>query len=110
MSALLQDPAVLLSGEIFPFIGDWAGDGSGLDVLDMRITKPRFRDISAHSLATIGWDIPTADWRNNEINGRITLELILKKLGVKMWTGFIPCCGPVAVSYEQEVGDYCAFW
>jgi len=105
MSALLQDLAVLLPGEISPFIGDWAGDRPGLDLLDTRITKPRFLDISAQSPVATGWDIPTADWRNNGIHGRIILELILKKLDVNMWTGFIPCCEPVAVGYEQDDGS-----
>jgi len=47
MSALLHHPTVLLSGEISPFVGDWAGDRPGLDVLDTRIIKPRFLGISA---------------------------------------------------------------
>jgi hypothetical protein len=52
MSALLHDPAVLLFGEISLLIGGWADDRPGLDVLDTRIIKHRFLDLSAHSLVT----------------------------------------------------------
>jgi hypothetical protein len=72
-------------------------------LLVTRITKPRFLDISAHSLVTIGWDIPTMERRNNRIKGRITLELKRKRVW-RCEQDSSPAADQWGLVYEQEGG------